>query len=534
MKRRVFRSSLVAVLWVWGACSAQKASKTTIVAVVGPQTVTCSAERRLCLREQLQPDGTVGCAEYNTEKQYFRATVCTLDATETPQQACDRAFCTRATANPTVSYDYLECLTSGGIDQPAAGLCQPLPAGSQRASLIYTRNGRRCVPDPTGQFCATFTAYVMDDTKSCFDLSERTAVDQLTMPTDARDPRLWIQRIVPNAPACNGPAPSSQSALSYNLGATTVGSVSAAGTSVPVKITQGTARVLRTCTNGACQPTSLASLNARLADTTVAGVPLTNLSLRVRGDTAVGSLPDPDGTRPGFPSGTLSFAVEGLVAGVPSRYVVANDSAFIFDATSSALALRGTFHLQDVDARGRPLTAELALSLDGSPVTGPGSDCGAQTSLQRLFGFETSGDWTSSQASLSTVTTPLTQGCGALAIAGQNYIPITGRPFANTALNVQGAVSVDLFVPSSQPNPYWTGALQLYLTCPSRSYFNQFIGQVELTAKRQNTYNTLRFPLPQTAQDALRQASNDCFWSFALNVNPTGRTWVLDNLRLSP
>ena len=130
MKKYVFRSSWVAVLVVWAACSAQKASKITNVAVVGPQTVTCSAERRLCLREQLQSDGTVGCAEYTVDKQYFRATVCTLDATETPQQACDRAFCTRATANPAVNYDYLDCLTNGGIDQPAAGLCQPLSAGS--------------------------------------------------------------------------------------------------------------------------------------------------------------------------------------------------------------------------------------------------------------------------------------------------------------------------------------------------------------------------------------------------------------------
>lgn len=27
---------------------------------------------------------------------------------------------------------------------------------------------------------------------------------------------------------------------------------------------------------------------------------------------------------------------------------------------------------------------------------------------------------------------------------------------------------------------------------------------------------------------------NDCFFSFALNVNQTNRTWILDNLRFTP
>jgi len=515
-------------------CSAQKAAKQTTVAVTGPQTINCAVQRRVCAREQLNGDGTVGCAEY-TDFKFFNSTICTLDAMETLDQACNRAFCTRATASPQTSYDYLDCVTKGGIDLslPNAGLCQTLPAGAQRASILYLREARRCVPDPTGQFCASFEGYPQDNSKACFDLSERTAIDQLVPPSDARDGHLLIQRIVLGAPFCN-PGASTQSALTYSLPASSFGTVVGGGLTVPLKVTQGTARVLRSCSAGTCQPTTLASFQARLADTTVAGVPLTNLTLRSRGDTAVATLPDPDGPSPGFNAGTLSFALEGLAAGVPSRYVVGNDGPVLMEATSSAFNLRGDFHIQDVNSQGRPLFVEVPFNLNGTPASSTTSACAAQTSLQRLFGFETAGDWTSGQAALSTVSSPLTQGCAALAVAGQNYMTIDGRPFANTQLVVQPAASVDLFVPSSQPNPYWTGALQLYLTCPSRAYYNQFMGQVELTGKPQNAFSTMRFPLPTSAQDALRQASDDCRFSFALNVNPTGRTWILDNLRLTP
>ena len=113
-------------------------------------------------------------------------------------------------------------------------------------------------------------------------------------------------------------------------------------------------------------------------------------------------------------------------------------------------------------------------------------------------------------------------------------MPINGDGFSTVGLNPTVAVSVDLFVPSSQPNPFWTGALQMFLSCPSANVFNQYIGQVELTGKPQNRYSTLRFPLPAATQSTLAQSLSDCAFSFALNVNQTNRTWILDNLRFTP
>jgi hypothetical protein len=74
----------------------------------------------------------------------------------------------------------------------------------------------------------------------------------------------------------------------------------------------------------------------------------------------------------------------------------------------------------------------------------------------------------------------------------------------------------------------------MYLSCPSGNVFNQYIGQVELTGKPQNAFSTLRFPLPTDVRNTLLRNLNDCFFSYALNVNQTNRTWILDNLRFTP
>jgi hypothetical protein len=128
----------------------------------------------------------------------------------------------------------------------------------------------------------------------------------------------------------------------------------------------------------------------------------------------------------------------------------------------------------------------------------------------------------------------VTQGCGALGVAGQGFMPIVSSPFSTTGLSLKPALSVDLFIPPNQPNLFYLGALQMYLTCPASNVFNQYIGQVELTGKPLNHYSTLRFPLPSATSATLAVPQDGCFLGFALNVNPTGQSWLLDNLRFTP
>ena len=48
----------------------------------------------------------------------------------------------------------------------------------------------------------------------------------------------------------------------------------------------------------------------------------------------------------------------------------------------------------------------------------------------------------------------------------------------------------------TSPNPSWLGAVQMYLTCPSANFFNQYIGEDELTGLPLNNYSTLSYPIP--------------------------------------
>ena len=175
--------------------------------------------------------------------------------------------------------------------------------------------------------------------------------------------------------------------------------------------------------------------------------------------------------------------------------------------------MRGTLRVLDVNQNADPMPVAVAVDASGTPSTPQSTACANLSPRDRLFGFEDPQSWSStvSQATLSLVTSPVTQGCGALGISGQGYMPINSSTFTTAGLNVTAAMSVDLFIPNNQPNQFWLGALQMYLTCPSANAFNQYIGQVELTGKPQNQYSTLRFPLPGPVADDASEWSDRLF-----------------------
>jgi hypothetical protein len=206
---------------------------------------------------------------------------------------------------------------------------------------------------------------------------------------------------------------------------------------------------------------------------------------------------------------------------------------FQVDAATT-FRLRGSVVINGSNANGALLTVTANMDAGGSVATPQAAACTTETGIQRLFGFEEVQSWSSSQAQLSLVTAPVREGCGALGVRGQGYMPVASDPFSTRGLATAAALSVDLFIPNGQPNPSWLGALQMYLSCPSANVFNQYIGQAELTGKPQNVYSTLRFPLPSATLQTLAQPLDDCSFTFALNVNATGNTWILDRLRFTP
>jgi hypothetical protein len=128
-------------------------------------------------------------------------------------------------------------------------------------------------------------------------------------------------------------------------------------------------------------------------------------------------------------------------------------------------------------------------------------------------------------------TSTVTQGSGALSVSAQGYTTITSRIFSTNILaGVTSNLSVDVYVPVQQPNPYWYGALQLFLSCPGANINSQYIGQQDLTHLFVNEFNTVNFALPSSIVSVLQTPSQTCTLSLVLNVNAGSGSWLLDNL----
>ena len=144
----------------------------------------------------------------------------------------------------------------------------------------------------------------------------------------------------------------------------------------------------------------------------------------------------------------------------------------------------------------------------------------------QVLGFEDAGAWTGPGIA-GVVDTPRTEGSAALAVDPQSYSLYQSVPFAQTGIPRE--VTFDLYQPTTQPNPYWFGAAQLFLECPAHDLYNAYVGQVALTDKPLGTYTTLAFPVPA----AIQAAAASCpalTVKIALNVSGAPGTYYLDRL----
>jgi uncharacterized membrane protein len=159
---------------------------------------------------------------------------------------------------------------------------------------------------------------------------------------------------------------------------------------------------------------------------------------------------------------------------------------------------------------------------------------------QDVMGFESLSAWTPSSGTES-LSSMHTQGVSAYALAVPvNFTNIVSAAIDNTAPNLQGIASagsslaLDMVIPTQQPNPSFLGSVQLSVSVPSRSVFNLFLAQVELTGLPLGTFQTLHFAVPDSLRTSLRGATfSDLTFTVALNA-PSGATgtYIFDNLRV--
>lgn len=139
-----------------------------------------------------------------------------------------------------------------------------------------------------------------------------------------------------------------------------------------------------------------------------------------------------------------------------------------------------------------------------------------------------------SVAPLLPETTQFTEGSGALRVAGDGYVTVTSAPFDSWYLeDVGDQLKLDVYVPpAGQPNPYWLGSVQLYMTIPGTGQINQFLGHQELTPLGTG-WKTLTFDVPNEIETSLLSQQTGVRFHVAVNTPPGAPSIILDYLRFS-
>ena len=167
----------------------------------------------------------------------------------------------------------------------------------------------------------------------------------------------------------------------------------------------------------------------------------------------------------------------------------------------------------------------------------------ALTASGDVMGFENASDWSSTTPGVVIgLSSTHTQGASSLAVTPSPSQ--TSNPINSVALSTLAAsptLAIDLMLPTKQPNPYWFGAVQLYITCPSHNVYNDYLADVELTGMAVGVWNTLTFPLPLNnpspnglLANLLASGYSDLTFTVVLNVPMPAGTYLFDNLRFVP
>ncbi len=160
-----------------------------------------------------------------------------------------------------------------------------------------------------------------------------------------------------------------------------------------------------------------------------------------------------------------------------------------------------------------------------------GSSSQALTTSSGALGFESAGAWSVvSGSAVLAASADHVEGAQALSVSSiGGRVAIRSQPMAPPA-NVDAALSLQITLPTNQPNAYWYGEVQLRIDSPSRNIYSQYVGQVALTGLPLGSYQKLGFTLPTAVVAALRTGTvGDLSFQIDINV-PSAGPYLLDNL----
>ncbi len=152
-----------------------------------------------------------------------------------------------------------------------------------------------------------------------------------------------------------------------------------------------------------------------------------------------------------------------------------------------------------------------------------------------VLGFENVAEWSAPQASISLNTSTITEGAASLSVSGGGWFALRSTTMATGGISGETShLALDLFVPASQPNPWWLGSVDLVVNCPSANLHNVYVGHVELTPLPQGRFSTIIFTIPQQVVSVLQGSYSDFTLEFDINVNVGAPPLLLDYVRFVP
>lgn len=152
--------------------------------------------------------------------------------------------------------------------------------------------------------------------------------------------------------------------------------------------------------------------------------------------------------------------------------------------------------------------------------------------VPRILGFESDRDWSLTTGTATLSNANKTQGNASLAITGGGYSVLESLPMTDLG-KVDSRITVDLRLPSDQPNPYWQGAVQLFIDLPSKGLWNLYLDQSDLTGLDTEKFLQLAFDLPAAVQATLNAGGYaDLRFRLALNVPAGPQTYFFDNFQV--
>jgi DNA-binding protein YbaB len=238
---------------------------------------------------------------------------------------------------------------------------------------------------------------------------------------------------------------------------------------------------------------------------------------------APGSVPDVFvgyvGTNPAFVQG-------------PWIGTLAAPNAKIDVASVAAPGHLGAFHGKDVEihagatVRHQPFGV-LFEKLPGLVPPAAPFDTNAQ------LGFEDTSGWTSPQATLTKVTSPITAP-GSFSLRVSNVVGSTdifGPTFSTTNLTAPvSKLRFDLFISPNPPSPTPIGQVQVFITIPGANVYGASVGAASLNSLPRNAYSMIELPIPPTSLQAINNHF-DAQLKIVLAVVSGSGPYFIDNIR---